>query len=58
MYKFIYVFDKKTADSLIAQGFHIVKSDEKKKIYVFENSPEKTMSFSKKEFVFSNTLTF
>lgn len=31
MYKFIYVFDKKTADSLIAQGFHIVKSDEEKR---------------------------
>lgn len=58
MYKFIYIFDKKTADSLIAQGFNIVKSDEEKKIYVFENAPEKTMSFSKKEFVFSNTLTF
>lgn len=58
MGKFIYVFDKETADFLTAQGFNIVKSDEEKKIYVFENSPEKTMSFSKKEFVFSNTLTF
>ena len=58
MGKFIYVFDKETADSLTAQGFNIIKSDEEKKMYVFENSPEKTMSFSKKEFVFSNTLTF
>ena len=58
MNKFIYVFDKKTADSLIAQGFNIVKSDEEKKIYVFENAPDKTTGFSKKDFVFSNTLTF
>ena len=58
MYKFIYVFDKKTADSLIAQGFNIIKSNDEKKIYVFENSQEKVMSFSKKDFVFSNILTF
>lgn len=58
MYKFIYVFTKETSDALIAQGFTPVKSDEKNKVYVFENSPGKKFTFSQKDFVFSNTLTF
>jgi len=58
MYKFIYVFDAKTADSLVEQGFNLIKSNKEKNIYVFENNPKNTMKFSKKDFVFSNTLTF
>lgn len=58
MYKFIYVFNKETSDMLISQGFNLVKSDKKNKIYVFENSPNKKFTFSKKDFTFSNTLTF
>lgn len=58
MYKFIYVFTKETSDALIAQGFNLVKSDEKNNVYVFENNPTLKFAFSKKDFVFSNTLTF
>lgn len=58
MYKFIYVFTKETSDELVTQGFNLVKSDEKNKVYVFENNPKKQLTFSKKDFVFSNTLTF
>ena len=58
MYKFIYVFDAKTADSLVEQGFNLIKSNKEKNIYVFENNPKNTMKLSKKDFVFSNTLTF
>ena len=58
MYKFIYVFDAKTADSLVEQGFNLIKSNKEKNIYVFENNPKNTMKISKKDFVFSNTLTF
>lgn len=58
MYKFIYVFTKETSDELVTQGFSLVKSDEKNKVYVFENNPKKQFTFSKKDFVFSNTLTF
>ena len=58
MYKFIYVFDKETADALVEQGVTLIKSDDEKKIYVFENKAEMTFSFSKKDFVFSDTLTF
>ena len=58
MYNFIYVFDAKTADSLVEQGFNLIKSNKEKNIYVFENNPKNTMKFSKKDFVFSNTLTF
>lgn len=58
MYKFIYVFAKETSDTLVAQGLNLVKSDEKNKVYLFENNPKKKFTFSKKDFVFSNTLTF
>lgn len=58
MDKFIYVFTKETSDALILQGFNLVKSDEKNKVYVFENNPTLKLTFSKKDFVFSNTLTF
>lgn len=58
MYKFIYVFTKEMSDVLVTLGFSLVKSDEKNKIYIFENNPEKEFTFSKKDFVFSNTLTF
>ena len=58
MYKFIYVFTKETSDELVTQGFNLVKSDEKNKVYVFENNPKKQFTFSKKDFAFSNTLTF
>ena len=40
MYKFIYVFDAKTADSLVEQGFNLIKSNKEKNIYVFENNPK------------------
>lgn len=58
MYKFIYVFAKETSDILIEQGFNLVKSDEKNKVYVFENNPNLKFTSSKKDFVFSNMLTF
>lgn len=58
MYKFIYVFAKETSNALIKQGFNLVKRDEKNKVYVFENNPNLKLAFSKKDFVFSDTLTF
>lgn len=58
IYKFIYVFTQETSDTLVAQGFNLVKSDKKNNVYVFENNPKKKFTFSKKDFVFSNTLTF
>lgn len=58
MYRFIYVFDKDTADTLTKQGLTIIKSDDEKKIYVFENTPTMKPKFSKKDFVFSDMLTF
>lgn len=58
MYKFIYVFTKEISDSLVAQGFDLVKSDEKNNVYIFENNPKLRLVFSKKDFALSNTLTF
>lgn len=56
--KFIYVFDKDARDRLLSASYQLLKADEQQNIFVFENSPEKTMDFSEKNFVFSNTLTF
>lgn len=43
MYKFIYVFTKETSDELVTQGFNLVKSDKKNKVYVFENNPKNSL---------------
>lgn len=56
--KFIYVFDTDARDKLLSANYQLLKADEQQNIFVFENSQEKAMSFSKKDFVFSNTLTF
>ena len=58
MYRFVYVFDKGTAESLMAQGYVPIKMNEKNNVYVFENKTELLMKFTKKDFVFSNTLSF
>lgn len=56
MGRFIYVFDKETADALIEQGLTLIKSNNR--IYVFKNDPSINQKFSGKDFIFSNTLTF
>ena len=37
---FIYVFDKQARDMLLADGFHLLKSDERNEIYVFVNQEQ------------------
>ena len=63
--KFIYVFDLNARDRLLAENYHLLKADEDKNVFVFENKG--TLSFSAKttekatnefEFVLSDTLTF
>lgn len=56
--KFIYVFDTDARDKLLSENYQLLKADEQQNIFVFENSQEKAMNFSKKDFVFSNILTF
>lgn len=58
MSKFIYVFSVEDRDYLLAKGYKQLKSNEKKNIYIFENS--ETMSFSTKEiqYVLTDILSF
>lgn len=58
MKKFIYVFNEETAKSLIAQGGKLIKTDKANNVYVFINEPSCNFTFSKKDFVYSDMLTF
>lgn len=55
--KFIYVFERNARDKLLAEGYKLIKSDERQNVFVFEN--RETHTFSEDfAFVFSDTLTF
>lgn len=58
MCKFIYVFDKESRDRLLAEQCTLLKSDEAKNIFVFQNKDSLTFSVEKLKCVFSNILTF
>lgn len=58
MNKFIYVFGIDDRDMLLAEDFHLLKSDTKNNIYVFENKSGMKFSVDKINCVFSDTLTF
>lgn len=58
MEKFIYVFNDKSRDELIAAGFRLLKCDNKNKVYVFANQQEMAFELSDISFVCSDTLTF
>lgn len=56
--KFIYVFSEDSKDKLVAEKYHLLKADEHRKIYVFEN--KESLVFSRSDFLYilSDTLTF
>lgn len=56
--KFVYVFDEKNKDILLAQGFIPMKFDEQNNIYAFHNKKTKNFSFSEIIHLFSDTITF
>ena len=59
--KFIYVFDTKTRDILLAKGHQVLKADDKQNVFVFENCDSLCFALRDIEgcdFAFSNTLTF
>lgn len=58
MEKFIYVFNDKSRDELIAAGFRLLKCDNKNEVYVFANQQEMAFELSDISFVCSDTLTF
>lgn len=58
MEHFIYVFNKQECDKLLALKYSLVKADESKNIYVFENRPDLQFDLNQIDAVFSSTLTF
>lgn len=58
MCKFIYVFKKDIRDELLSCGYTLIKSDDLKKIYVFENTNNICFSLNKSDYVYSDTMTF
>lgn len=58
MERFIYVFSKQECDKLLALKYSLVKSDESKNIYIFENNPDLLFDLTQIDAVFSSVLTF
>nr|DAG45559.1 MAG TPA: hypothetical protein [Bacteriophage sp.] len=58
MEKFLYVFDKEARDTLLKDGFTLLKSNEDEDVYIFANKDVLTFDLADITFVKSNTLTF
>ena len=56
--KFVYVFDEKARDILLAQGFTPMKFDEQNNIFVFHNQEIVNFTFSEVIHLFMDTITF
>lgn len=58
MAKFIYAFSNEMKDNLLSHGYTLLKSNEEKKIFMFENRPDMCFEMNLSECVFSDTMTF
>ena len=59
--KFIYVFNRQDANTLLSLGYKSIQEDDKKGLFVFLYEPGKQQNFSadsKMVYCLSNTLTF
>ncbi len=56
--KFIYVFDEKSRDLLLAQGFVPMKFDEQNNIFAFHNQEVVNFTFSNFIHLLSDKITF
>ena len=55
--KFIYVFTQRDAEIISSHGYHLIRIDTAKDIYVFENKPDQKFDLIH-DFVLSDVLTF
>lgn len=55
---FLYVFSKNERDALLSLNYTLIKSDDTKNIYVFENDESLRFDSDKVKAVYSDTLTF
>lgn len=58
MQSFIYVFDKEARDALLKMQYELLKSDEKKEIFVFVNKERQNFACASIGYALSDTLTF
>lgn len=58
MEHFLYVFSKDERDALLALNYLLIKSDEEKNTYVFENRDELYFDLDEIHTIASDTLTF
>lgn len=56
--KFIYVFSVDARDKLSASNYNLIKSDEDRNMYVFENNGSLTFTNDIQSYVYSDILTF
>ena len=56
--KFIYVFSQDAKKLLAANGFYLLKSDDKNSIFVFQNTYEHLDLLEQVSYLTSNKLTF
>lgn len=58
MSRFLYVFTPQDRDKLLLQNYVLLKSDEAKNVYVFENSEELFFNCDEIDAVQTDILTF
>lgn len=58
MEKFIYVIGEDMRDRLVNMGYHLLRENEAKHIYVFLNQDNQIFSCTDIQFAMSDTLTF
>lgn len=58
MSRFLYVFTPQDRDKLLLQNYVLLKSDEAKNVYVFENSEELCFNCDEIDAVQTDILTF
>lgn len=58
MEQFLYVFEEEARDKLLAEGFVLLKSDNKSDVYIFANKTDMNFELVDITFVRSDVLTF
>ncbi len=58
MEHFLYVFSERERDTMLAMNYTLIRSDETKHIYVFENREELHFDLTDVNAIPSDTLTF
>lgn len=55
---FIYVFSKDDRDELLAQGFQLLRSNDRSEVYIFRNDMEHKFALEAGRFILTDTLVF